>query len=544
MLEDNKRRPLGVELYKRGLITENDIDNAISYQRENPKLKFGEILYKLNICSAKQILDVLEEIGGNKTIVLTKDKIKTSISRFLDIDYVKEKKVIPFEVKDNIVKVAFGDIGNKAIVEEVENIFKEKGYGIEKYSTFNILIDEVLNTNISQNAKKIEITGDVSKTVDDIIKTAMNKGASDIHIEPLADCIRIRYRIDGELLVYGIVDNEHKQQIIGRLKAISNMFQEKQESQDGRITKFPDYNIRVSSQKNIYGEKFVLRLLKKNADVIDIGDLGYPSDEKFMQKYFKKINGLTILTAPTGEGKTTTLYSIIKQLNASNINITTIEDPVEIRIDGLNQVEITDNISFSDSLRTVLRQDPEIILVGEIRDEETAQIAVESAHTGHYVLTTLHTINALEAITRLRKFGLSNYDIAGTVNTVVSQRLVRRLCSCAKERDFTKEEIELIDKYNKMYNAGLDYSNAKTYTPCGCEKCNGTGFHGRIAIYEIIQLDDIIRDLINNGESTLKIREYLLSIGSYKPIQVDGALKVINGITTFSEIEKKVSLNM
>lgn len=543
-MESNKRRPLGVELYKRGLITENDIDNATSYQRENPNLKFGEILCKLNICSPKQVLDVLEEITGNKTIVLTKDKIKTSISQLLPIEYVKENKVMPFEINGNVVKVAFGDIDNQEIVLDAENKLKEKGYEVEKYVTFNILINEVLNTNIAQNAKKIVITGDVAKTVDDIIKSAMDKRASDIHIEPLVDCIRIRFRIDGELLVYGIIENEHKQQIIGRIKAISNMFQEKQESQDGRITKFPDYNIRVSSQRNIYGEKFVLRLLKKNADVIDIGDLGYPSDEKFMQQYFKRVNGMTILTAPTGEGKTTTLYSVIKQLNSSNINITTIEDPVEIRIDGLNQVEVNDNVSFSDSLRTVLRQDPEIILVGEIRDSETAQIAVDSAHTGHYVLTTLHTISAIEAITRLRKFGLSNYDIAGTVNTVVSQRLVRRLCSCAKERDFTKEEIELMDKYNKAYDAGLDYNNKKTYTPCGCEKCEGTGFLGRIAIYEIIQMDDIMREIINNNESTLKIREYLLSIGKYKPIQIDGAYKVLKGITTFSEIEKKASLNI
>ncbi|MBE5821856.1 MAG: type II/IV secretion system protein [Clostridiales bacterium] len=543
-MESNRRRPIGTELYKRGIITENDIDNATAYQRQNPDLKIGEIFYKLNICSAKQILDVLSDITGEKTIVLTKETLKIPTSKYLPIEYIKNNKVMPFDIKDNVVKVAFGDGSKKEIIDEVESILQSKGYELEKYITLGILINEVLNTNITQNARKIEIKSDVAKVIDDIILDAMKKRASDIHIEPLLEGIRIRMRIDGVLLVYGIIDNEYKQQIIGRLKAISNMFQEKQESQDGRITKFPDYNIRVSSQKNIYGEKFVLRLLKKNADVIDLGELGYPSDEKFVKKYFKKVNGLTILTAPTGEGKTTTLYSLIKQLNSSNINITTIEDPVEIRIDGLNQIEVSENVSFSDSLRTVLRQDPEIILVGEIRDGETAQIAVDSAHTGHYVLSTLHTISAIEAITRLRKLGLSNYDIAGTVGTIVSQRLVRRLCDCAKEREFTKEEIEIMDRYNKVFGAGLEYEGKKTYSPCGCDKCNGTGYFDRIAIYEIVLFDDNLKDLINNGESTLKIREYLLQTGDYKPIQVEGVQKVLKGITTFDELSKKINLNI
>ena len=252
--------------------------------------------------------------------------------------------------------------------------------------------------------------------------------------------LRVRYRIDGQLINAANIGKEKQAQIIGRLKAISNMHQEKQESQDGRIIMYPEYNIRVSSQRNIYGEKFVLRLLKKNEDVKSIFELGFKEDENLLKRAFNKKNSIAVIAAPTGEGKTTTLYSVIDYLNRSEINITTIEDPVEIRINGLNQIEVDPKTTFADSLRTVLRQDPDIILVGEIRDRETAEIAMQAGQTGHYVLSTIHTIDAVEVITRLRKMGVSDYDISSTLATSVSQRLVRRLCkNCAKEREYTEE---------------------------------------------------------------------------------------------------------
>ena len=213
------------------------------------------------------------------------------------------------------------------------------------------------------------------------------------------------------------------------------MFQEKQESQDGRITLYPDYNIRVSSQKNIFGEKFVLRLLKKNMNIRGLAELGFNQTDEEIRKKLNRRNSITVIAAPTGEGKTTTLYSIIDYLNNPSINITTIEDPVEIRIPGLNQIEISERLRFSDSLRTVLRQDPDIVLVGEIRDKETAEIAMQAGQTGHYVLSTIHTIDSIEVITRLRKMGISNYDISSTLATSISQRLVRKICpKCAIKR--------------------------------------------------------------------------------------------------------------
>ena len=260
---------------------------------------------------------------------------------------------------------------------------------------------------------------------------------------------------------------------------------------------YPDYNIRVSSQKNIYGEKFVLRLLKKNSNVREIFELGFPRDEKLVKDSFDKRNSITVMAAPTGEGKTTSLYSIVQYLNKPQINITTIEDPVEIRIPGLNQVEVDAKTSFIDSLRTVLRQDPDIILVGEIRDKETAEIAMQAGQTGHYVLSTIHTIDAIEVITRLRKMGISNYDIASTLATTVSQRLVRKLCpECKRQRDFTKEELEFMHSIEEKDNVKFNLEGKKTYDAVGCQKCNNVGYYERIGIFEVLILDEKIRELI------------------------------------------------
>jgi len=331
-------------------------------------------------------------------------------------------------------------------------------------------------------------------------------------------------------------------QIIGRLKAISNMHQEKQESQDGRIINYPDYNIRVSSQKNIYGEKFVLRLLKKNTNVQKIHELGFPDDEKLFKRCFNKKNSIVIVAAPTGEGKTTSLYSIINQLNNPSLNITTIEDPVEIRIPGLNQIEVDAKTSFSGALRTVLRQDPDIVLVGEIRDKETAEIAMQAGQTGHYVLSTIHTIDSVEVITRLRKIGLSDYDIASTVATALSQRLVRKVCPhCAKERDFDEEEIEIMQKIGERYNYIFNFEGKKTFDAIGCKKCNNTGYYGRIGIFEILVIEDDLKELISNGASSIKIKQEALK-GTYRPLVIDGINKILAGQTTLEELNKKLVL--
>lgn len=542
---EKTKRPLGVELLTRGYISENDIDNVLTYQKKHPELQFGEILYILQLCSANKLLEVLSDKTGYPSILITKTTLKIAPTKFFSIDYIKKNKVLPFEIDKakGIVKVAFANIDDEKIEDEIIKILAKSDLILEKYITLGVLIDESINVQQIDRNMIIPIDGDVSKTVDKIIKTSMEKRASDIHFEPFSDGIRVRIRIDGELIVLGVIEKMYMSQVIGRIKSISNMYQEKQESQDGRIASYPDYNIRVSSQKNIYGDKIVLRLLKKNATISEISDLGYPDDDEFLHRYFGRVNGITIITAPTGEGKTTTLYSIISKLNNPNINITTIEDPVEIRIEGLNQIEVNDNITFFDSLRTVLRQDPEIILVGEIRDSETAQMAISAAHTGHYVLTTLHAISAAEAITRLRKLGLSDYDISGAVNTIVSQRLVRRFCTCAEPRPFSLEEKKIIKRIEEKYNVKFDIEGKTTYSLVGCDKCNGVGYYERIAIYELIEFTDTIRDMLNRDASVGDIKKQILVEG-FKPIQVDAIEKIIKGITSFSEVEKKINLNM
>ena len=328
--------------------------------------------------------------------------------------------------------------------------------------------------------------------------------------------------------------------MIGRLKAISNMHQEKQEAQDGRILLYEDYNIRVSSQPNVYGEKFVLRLLKKNANIKNIFDLGYYGEEQEFAKSINKRNSITIIAAPTGEGKTTSLYSIIDYLNKPEINITTIEDPVEIRIPGLNQIEIDNRTTFAGALRTVLRQDPDIILVGEIRDKETAEIAIQAGQTGHYVLSTIHTIDSIEVINRLRKIGVSDYDIASTLATSISQRLVRKICpKCKRERSFTKEETNIINSILEKYRENVDLKELKTYDALGCDDCHGTGFYDRIGIFEILNITDELKELIVSGASSMELRKKALE-QNYRPLIVDGIKKVLKGETTLEELNKKL----
>ena len=404
------------------------------------------------------------QILGEKSMLLTKADVSISIPEYLSLDVAKANKAVPFEINGNKVKVCFADTSNKAAVDRVRLILLNKGLVMERYITFEKNIMDVLESLEGRATENIDASADTTGLIDSIVKTAIKKRASDIHVEPLEKEIRIRYRIDGHLETTASIPKDKQSQIIGRIKAISNMFQEKQESQDGRIITYPDYNIRVSSQNNIFGEKFVLRLLKKNNNIVGLKELGFPGDDKDIKASFNKKNSITIVAAPTGSGKTTTLYSIIDYLNKPEINITTIEDPVEIRVHGLNQIEISENLRFSDSLRTVLRQDQDIILVGEIRDTETAEIAIGAGQTGHYVLSTIHTIDSIEVITRLRKMGVSDYDIAGTLATSVSQRLVRKICkACARERDFTDFERETIEKIGHKYGEEFDVRAHKTY---------------------------------------------------------------------------------
>ena len=538
---DNRRtQPIGIELVKRGIVKEEDINKALDYQKEHPSKKVGDILYELHIGNPNALIAAIADILGEKPMLLGSADIKINIADYLPLDIARKNKAIPFETGAGKIKVCFSNTANQRMLENMRLLFLNKGLIMERYITFDSIIDEILTSMEIASTETIDVNADISELVNSIIKNGMEKRASDIHIEPEENSIRVRYRIDGELVTAATIEKDKQAQLIGRLKAISNMHQEKQESQDGRILLYSDYNIRVSSQKNVYGEKFVLRLLKKNADVQQIFELGFPNDPELVKKCFNKKNSIVLIAAPTGEGKTTTLYSIIDFLNKPEINVTTIEDPVEIRIPGLNQIEVDARATFSDSLRTVLRQDPDIILVGEIRDRETAEIAMQAGQTGHYVLSTIHTLDSIEVINRLRKIGVSDYDIGSILATAVSQRLVRKICpKCKREREFNKEEKEIITKIMEKYGEKVDLEGQKTYDAVGCDYCNNTGFHSRIGIFETLDVTDEIRELIVRGASSMEIRQKALETG-YRPLVVDGIKKVIEGVTTLEELNKKI----
>lgn len=539
-MEANKRGPIGIELVRKGLLSQEDINKALEYQKKNPQMRIVEIIRTLNLCDEYRLLEALGEILGEKPILITQNDVQITINKYISLDVANKYKAVPFQITGNKIKVCFADTLNKEAVDTIKLILLNKGLVMEKYISFEKNVLEVLKNFEGKAIDNMEGSADVTTLVDSIIRTAMEKRASDIHIEPLENSIRVRYRIDGELIKAVDIKKEKQQQLIGRLKSISNMFQEKQESQDGRIVLYPDYNIRVSSQKNIYGEKFVLRLLKKNMTIRGLHELGFPMNDIKTKQIFNKRNSITIVAAPTGSGKTTTLYSIIDSLNRPSINITTIEDPVEIRIPGLNQIEIDEKLRFADSLRTVLRQDPDIILLGEIRDKETAEIAMQAGQTGHYVLSTIHTIDSVEVVTRLRKMGVSNYDIASTIANVISQRLIRKVCPhCAKKREFTEKEKEIITKINNKYGIETNFDNKFTYDIIGCDKCNGSGYYDRIGVFEILDINDEVKELISRDASTMEIKKKALEF-EYKPFVVDAMSKVLDGITTLDEVNKEL----
>lgn len=382
--------------------------------------------------------------------------------------------------------------------------------------------------------KEIE---NVSKFVEKIICGAIKTGSTDIHFEPREDYFCIRYRIDGELVDVLKIENSFVNTIISRIKIISNMdITIKRIPQDGRLDFVFEGNkidIRVASMPLINGEKIVMRLLNSSKLEIDIDNLGFFDEEKeVIGKVIKSPNGIIIVSGPTGSGKTTSLYSFIKLLVNEKTNIITLEDPVEIKMKGVNQVNInfSHGLDFATGLRAMLRQDFEVGLVGEMRDRETADIALRAGITGHLIFTTLHTSDTVSSIIRLLNLGIENYVISSGVVAVFSQRLVKKLCShCKEEVSPNLSEIEIFKKYN------LEIPK-KIYKPCGCSKCN-LGYNGRTLVFEYLILDDEFRELINNNCNSVNLYNLFDKKGNEK-LYKNALRKVSNGITSFDEINK------
>ncbi len=539
----SKKNPIGVEFIKRGLLTDSQVDRVLQYQKEHKELKFAEIVDILDMCDKSQLLETLADKVGITPVTLDGD-ITVNPVKYIPRDMIINYKVMPFDIDGNTLKVAFSDPQDVDKVKEIELLLMNAGYNMEVYITLYTAIMKQIEQIRTVDSKFVDKEEkDVTKLIDNIIMTAIQKRASDIHIEPMEDKVRIRFRIDGELITITELPKNRQDIVTGRLKSISNMYQEITYDQDGSINTYENFSIRVSSQKNVNGEKFVLRLLRKNTEAKNLFELGFENDDELVAKAFDKRNSIVLVCAPTGEGKTTTLYSVIEYLDKPQINIISIENPVERRLKGVNQVEIGPNISFDSALRTVLRQDPDIVLVGEIRDVETAKIAIEAGQTGHLVLSTIHTIDSIEAITRIRKMGISDYDVSATLVTSISQRLVRKLCNkCKKPHEITEDEKRYIERVTKITGQEFDLESAQMYEPVGCKYCNDIGYYERIALFEVLCVDDYLKDMISDGKSTIDIRKYAIENTGYRPLIADGVKKVLEGITTIDELKRKITL--
>jgi len=411
---------------------------------------------------------------------------------------------------------------------------------LEKLSnSINLDIRDNESLNID-TLKKISESGDTIKIVDGLLKLCLKHNASDIHIQPMTKKVSIRYRIDGMLKELLELKNSALSAVISRLKVMAQLdISEKRLPQDGQLElslnkrTFP---FRLSTIPSVLGEKAVLRALA-NADdstITSMNDLGLSSENREMlNKVLTRPNGLVFVTGPTGSGKTTTLYSILNVLQKPEVNIVTVEDPVEITLDGVTQIQTNkkSGLDFATSLRSILRQDPEVILIGEIRDLETAKIASEAALTGHLVLGTLHTNDATQAVTRLIEIGVAPYLVAPSLHGVIAQRLVRRICDhCKESYSPSQEELESI-----FYNIGD--SQVTFYRGKGCKECNGSGYARRIAIHEVMLINDTIRDLIARNDSLIEIKQEAHKLG-LKTLRYDGILKVLRGLTTIEEVNR------
>lgn len=425
--------------------------------------------------------------------------VNIKLSRYIPKEIAKELNVIP--IKEELGSIYVGCVKETSEINNYLRLIYEKDIKIVLLSKDNIkeLIESVYSgfSNTINNDTDIETT---TGLVNSIIQQSIRQEASDIHLEPMASNSIIRVRVDGKLYLMAKIDSSQYLAVCTRIKLISNIdITEKRKPQDGKIFfKYEDrnYDLRVSSIPTIYGEKIVIRILYNESFNLDINSLSFRKDQlQIIKRLIALRHGIVLVCGPTGSGKSTTLYSIIKTLNIRDLNVTTVEDPVEVYLDGINQINVNvkAGITFSSGLRSILRQDPDVIMIGEIRDEETAKIAIRSSITGHKVYSTIHTNSAVEVFTRLYDMGVEKYLVKDAVKGIISQRLVRRLCNNCKENYVISPEQ--IEKYDIKVGSRLCRS-------IGCSKCNYTGFKGRILVSEVLVVDDNLKTFSDEGHST------------------------------------------
>jgi type IV pilus assembly protein PilB len=556
---------IGELLVKENLITALQLKNAVTSQRSSGG-RLGHELTKLGYIEENELITFLSKQYSVPSINLSEFDIDADVLKILPKEVVTRHQVIPVNKTGNTLIVAMADPSNIYAVDDIKFITGMKidvvvaseqaiAESIEKYYTSTVSFDEVMIDFVEEDEdfefedeadEDINVldlqksAGDapVVKLVNLILLDAIRKGASDIHIEPYEKQVRIRYRIDGVLYEVMKPPSKLKDAITSRLKIMSNLdIAERRLPQDGRIKmkmgrgKVMDF--RVSILPVLWGEKVVMRLLDQSNLQLDMTKLGF--EEKMLADFKGEINkpfGMILITGPTGSGKTTTLYSTLSELNKTTTNICTAEDPVEYNLFGINQVQMHDDIglNFASSLRSFLRQDPDIVMVGEIRDFETAEIAVKAALTGHLVLSTLHTNDAPSSVSRMLNMGIEPFLVASSVNLIGAQRLVRQLCADCREPVDVPEQV--------LIELGVPPENCEGFQVlrgAGCRTCNNTGYKGRIAVYEIMVMTDELAEFVLNGASTLELKREAIRQGM-KTLRMSALTKLEEGRTSMEEV--------
>lgn len=556
---DNKRKKLrlGDVLVQNGVITEEDLQRGLERQKGSGR-KLGETLVDEGIATEENIARALSNQFHYDMVDLQNTEIPQEILDLVPANVLKKHRAIPFEYSPdnmNVLRVAMSDpmdIGAMDDINIITNLQVEPVVAtmgsvmlaIDRYygqAEVNSALEEYTREKESQVIEQEDMYSEdvnnspIVQLVKGMIDQAVRQRASDIHIEPMEKQVRIRYRIDGALYEKSVYSIRLLPAIVARVKIIGGMdISEKRKPQDGRITQIVDrkeFDIRVSILQTVYGEKIVMRLTSKNALTKEKSQLGLKPDElKKFDHILQHPHGILLVTGPTGSGKSTTLYTALSELNKEDVNIITVEDPVEANIDGINQVQVNTkaNLTFASALRSILRQDPDIIMIGEIRDEETASIAVQASITGHLVVSTLHTNSAASTITRLADMGIEPYLIADSTIGVIAQRLVRRLCpECKRQKKADAEELELLQMEPD--------ADVTIYEPCGCSRCDGTGFKGRIGVYEIMEVSQSLKSIISKGGTAEDIKEKALEEGM-NTLRMSATKYVLEGITSVQEM--------
>lgn len=555
---------LGEILVTNNLITREQLAKALEEQKmSGGQARLGTILVKQNLISEQNLTAFLSKQYGVPTVSLSNYDVDPAVTKIIQSEVVQKYQLVPINRAGATLVVAVTDPSNLFAIEDIKFM---TGYNVEMVIASESDIKAAIDKYYDQSASLADVMGDMNledmevvdvdeevdissmeratedapvvRMVNAILQDAIKKKASDIHIEPYEKLFRVRYRIDGVLYEAMKPPLKLKNAITSRIKIMAELdIAERRLPQDGRIKiklgGGKDMDFRVSVLPTLFGEKICMRLLDKSSLQTDLTKLGYEPEalENFLREIHKPF-GMVLVTGPTGSGKTVSLYSAIAELNKVSENISTAEDPVEFNFAGINQVQMHEDIglNFAAALRSFLRQDPDIIMIGEIRDFETAEIAVKAALTGHLVLSTLHTNDAPATINRLLNMGIEPFLVASAVNLITAQRLARRVCKECKE----PEDIPV----QALIDAGVPPDEAPGYV-CyrgkGCPVCNGTGYKGRVGFYQVMPMLDEIRELILNGANTAEIKRETMRLG-IKSMRQSGLTKLKEGVTSFEEV--------